>query len=155
MTGDFLTSLNNNCSLIHLLFFPYTYTHKPTHLYRNKIVGDKFTFPIFRIRMLQVIPALESKVVNPKNDAFCFIAQYWWRLIFFFTLSRKYVFNFSYRIMLCDRYYLVCFRENVEEFHCCLSNSYFQFLTRDSCKPNNLFTIKINGGKHIPNSLCL
>lgn len=77
MTGDFLTSLNNNSSLIHLLFFPYTYTHKPTHLYRNKIVGDKFTFPIFRIRMLQVMPALESEVVNHKNDTFCFIAQYW------------------------------------------------------------------------------
>lgn len=92
MTGDFLTSLNNNCSLIHLLFFPYTYIHKPTHLYRNKIVGEKFTFPIFRIRRLQVLPASESVVVNHKNDTICFIAQYWWRLIFF-TLSPKYFFT--------------------------------------------------------------
>lgn len=130
--------------------FPYTYTHKPTHLYRNKIVGEKFTFSIFRIRRLQVLPASESKVVNHKNDTICFIAQYWWRLIFFYFIPKI----FFYRIMLCDRYHLVCFREKVEEFYCRLSNSDFQFLTRDSCKPNNFFSIKINGGKHNPNSLC-
>lgn len=136
------------------MFFPYTYTHKPIHIYRNKRVGEKFTFPIFIFRMLQVMPASESEVVNHKNDTICFIAQYWWMLIFL-LYPKNIFFNFSYRIILCDRYYLICFRENVEEFHCCLSNSYFQFLTRDSCKPNNLFIVKINGRKHIPNSFCL